>query len=314
MRGLVFDFHRGTTHDGPGMRTTVFFKGCPLHCKWCHNPESISPNPELQWTKSKCIGCLTCEKICGQKAIIMNGQGIQIDLEKCTACYDCARNCPAKAIEKLGNLWDVEDLVKEVCKDDMFFEDFGGGITISGGEPLLQYPFLLEFVQRLKDNNQNIALDTSGMAKLKVLEQVFKYVDTFLYDIKLMDETKHKQFTGVSNKVILTNLKQLGRMIRKDPSKKLWIRTPLIPGATATEENLRQIGNFINQNIGDVVERWELCTFNNVCKDKYKKLHREWDYKAIPLMTEQEAKDLEAIAREYLEDKIVLSGLTRKEE
>ena len=310
--GFIFDIHRGTTHDGPGMRTSVFFKGCPLHCAWCHNPESINPNPVIQWTKAKCIGCMICKTGCSAKAIICNEEGIKINQSLCKSCYTCVMHCPSKALVKVGELWNVENLVKEACKDEMFFEDFDGGVTVSGGEPILQYQFLVEFLKKLKMRGIHTALDTSGFGKREAFMAVYPYVDTFLFDIKFMDEKEHISFTGVSNKLILNNLKIILDQIQRKRDTEIWIRTPLIPGATATEYNISQIGDFIQREMINEISRWELCTFNNVCRDKYKKLNLDWKYANTQLMKQQEVNSLANIARIYVGDKVIASGLTGK--
>lgn len=311
-RGLVFDFHRGTTHDGPGMRTTVFFKGCTLHCEWCHNPESINPERELQWDVKKCIGCGMCVDNCHQKAISNQNGRITVNSDLCRKCYQCADNCPAKALKTVGTYWTVETLVKEACKDKMFFGDFGGGITVSGGEPVLQHDFLQKFLEQLKKEEVNIAVDTSGFGKWEIYEKIYPYVDVFLYDIKFMDPQLHEKYTGVNNKLILDNLKMLADRVRKDESKKIWIRTPLIPEATATEKNVGEIGAFIKKELIDVIERWELCAFNNVCKEKYRKLNRKWKYEKTELMDEKTVGKLKEIAESYAGDLVTVSGLTKK--
>ena len=313
-KGLVFDFHRGTTHDGPGMRTTVFLKGCPLHCQWCHNPESINPNREIQWDEKKCIGCLQCVNNCSNGAIVQGEGRISVDSKKCQNCYKCTENCPSKALSVVGKYWDCKDLVKEACKDKMFFEDFEGGVTISGGEPVLQHYFLVDFLKELKNENVNVAIDTCGFGKREVYEKIYPYVDVFLYDIKLMDCKLHEKYTGVSNKLILSNLKNIANKSREDGKKRIWIRTPLIPGATATKENIEAIGDFIRRELADVIERWELCAFNNVCKEKYRKLDKDWQFQDEKLMTIDEVQDLSDIARSYVGDLLVVSGLTRKNE
>ena len=313
-KGLVFDFHRGTTHDGPGMRTTVFLKGCPLHCQWCHNPESINPNREIQWDEKKCIGCLQCVNNCLNGAIEERDGRLVINHDKCQQCYICTDNCPSKAISVVGKYWEIPDLVKEACKDKMFFGDFKGGVTISGGEPVLQYHFLIEFIEELKKEGVNIAIDTCGFGKREVYEKIYPYVDVFLYDIKLMDSKLHEQYTGVNNNLILSNLKNIANKARVDGEKRIWIRTPLIPGATATIENIDAIGSFIRRELIDVIERWELCAFNNVCKEKYQKLDKNWKFENEKLMTIEEVGELSKVAKSYVGDLLVVSGLTRKEE
>lgn len=312
-QGMVFDFHRGTTHDGPGMRTTVFMKGCPLHCEWCHNPESIERHQQLQWTEKKCIACRTCEITCKQHAISLTEDGVVIQKSKCNKCMECAEECPAKALEVVGKYWEADALAKEAMKDQDFFKEFDGGITVSGGEPMLQYEFLVPFLKILKEKEQHVALDTCGYASWKAYEEVYPYVDTFLYDIKLMDSEQHKKFTGVPNELILENLVKLANKVSQDPNKEIWIRTPLIPGATVSEENISKIGQFIKDNLMGAVTRWELCAFNNVCRDKYIKLNRQWKYKDEALMTESLVDSCLNIAKSYVGELAMTSGLTAKE-
>lgn len=311
-KGLIFDFHRGTTHDGPGMRTTVFFKGCPLHCKWCQNPESIYPDRELQWDERKCIGCLNCIKCCDTGAVYRGTKGIEIDHSRCAKCYTCVSECPSTALNLIGNYWEVQELVREVCKDKMFFADFNGGVTVSGGEPVLQHEFLLAFLKALKAENVNVALDTSGFGKANVYEEIIPFVDVFLYDVKFINEELHRKYTGVGNRLILKNLVNIAEKIREKKDTRLWIRTPLIPGATATCENMEEIGTFIDKKLTDILERWELCAFNNVCREKYVKLQRKWDYRDTELMDEESVQNLADISRKYVGDRLVVSGLTRK--
>lgn len=209
----------------------------------------------------------------------------------------------------VGRYWDTSGLVKEACKDSMFFDDFSGGVTVSGGEPVLQHKFLYEFLEALKMQGVDTALDTSGFGKREIYEKIYPYVDTFLYDIKFMDEKLHQEYTGVSNKIILDNLRFVADKIRKQKDTRLWIRTPLIPGATAVKENIEEIGWFIQKELADVIERWELCAFNNVCKEKYVKIGQDWEYGHCRLMEEKEVRELAAAAEKYAKGNVVVSGL-----
>lgn len=312
-KGLVFDIHRGTTHDGPGMRTTVFLKGCPLRCRWCQNPESINPNRELQWDVKKCIGCRLCVNSCPAEALSAGEDGIKIDHKKCKLCFQCTEKCPSKAISPVGEYWDTDLLVKEACKDNMFFDAFSGGITVSGGEPLLQYKFLEGFLKELKMQGINTAVDTCGFGKREAYEKIYPYVDTFLYDIKFIDENDHLKYTGVSNRVILGNLKYIADRIRRQKDTKLWIRTPLIPQATATKKNLAEIGDFVQKELADVIERWELCAFNNICREKYTKIGRTWEYAKSELMTDDDIQGLVDVIGKNVRELLVISGLTKKD-
>ena len=237
LHALVIEISRGATHDGPGMRTTVFFKGCSLHCLWCQNPESISPRQEIWWEARKCIRCLECVKVCQVGAVVDTGECITRDRAKCTQCGDCVEECPAKATAFVAQEWQVEDLVKEVLKDKAYYQAFGGGVTASGGEPLCQARFVTAFFQRLKQEGIHTALDTCGMASHEALLALLPYTDHILFDLKLFDPRLHRQYTGQSNALILENLYRVAATIRASrPARamKLWIRTPLIPGITDT--------------------------------------------------------------------------------
>ncbi|GHT39643.1 glycyl-radical enzyme activating protein [Bacteroidia bacterium] len=310
--GLVFDIHRGTTHDGPGMRTTIFMKGCPLHCEWCHNPESLSREPETQWISRKCIGCNICVESCVSHALTFDETGATINTTTCEHCRQCVKNCPTGAQTLIGKYWTAEELVKEACKDSLFFGEFEGGVTVSGGEPLLQYEFVHEFLQLLKQKGENTALDTSGFSSPKALEVVYPYVDIFLYDIKFIDRELHQKHTGVDNNQILKNFQWLVQKSKNDTNKRIRIRTPLIPGATAMVENIQQIGEFLRNNLADEIECWELCAFNNVSRDKYARMRLDWLYSSTPLMSEKEIDTLRKTAQIYLPQKVLSTGLSAK--
>jgi pyruvate formate lyase activating enzyme len=320
----VIEITRGTTHDGPGMRTTVFLKGCPLNCVWCQNPEGIKPGQNIWWEERKCIRCLSCMEACPNSALIEDAQGIHLDRSKCTGCGDCVEACPAQAMTATSQEWTIDPLVGEVLKDKEYYRAFGGGVTVSGGEPLAQYKFVAEFFKRLREQGVHTALDTCGMASLEALRSVLPYTDAVLFDIKLIDPGLHKRYTGQTNQTILENLLVISETIRqvnreKSPDEahrmKLWIRTPLIPDTTATEENISSIGAFIHDNLQDVVERWELCAFNNACRSKYQKLDLTWEYADVPLMRQNEIDRLKAAALSagIPGGKLVVSGLVAKE-
>lgn len=314
-KAMIFDIYRGTSHDGPGLRTTVFFKGCSLRCTWCQNPEGIKPVREIWHDSRKCIGCLLCHEACKTGANILDNDGIIIDKSKCVLCGSCVEACPSMAMAFTGKEWTIDELTREVLKDKAYFDTTNGGVTASGGEPLVQYRFVSQFFKKLKGYGIHTALDTCGFAPRDALEQVLPYTDCVLYDIKIMDGEKHLCFTGQSNVQILDNLHFVVNTIRSSGRNlQLWIRTPLIPGVTATKENLSQIGRFIMENMADVVERWELCTFNNACKTKYKKMNIPWRFEETPLLND---RDVERLKAEVVQDgfdlnKLVISGLLAK--
>lgn len=323
LKCLVIDIIRGTTHDGPGMRTAIFFKGCPLDCRWCQNPEGIKPGQEIWWDERKCIHCLACQKACPVKAVIEDENGLHIDRSKSTLCGACVEACPAQAMAYAGKEWTLDQLLEEALKDKDYYQAFDGGVTVSGGEPLGQREFVLAFFKRLKENGINTALDTCGLAPMEALYSVLPYTDHVLYDIKIFDPALHKIYTGHSNKIILDNLIYTADYIRKanqgknsgkKQEIKLWIRTPLIPDATATGENIAAIGRFIRDYLRDVVERWELCAFNSACKSKYRKMGRTWEYEDCNLLGQNVIDRIKAVALStgIPGEKLVVSGLIAK--
>jgi pyruvate formate lyase activating enzyme len=309
---LVIDIARGTMHDGPGMRTTVFLKGCPLRCLWCQNPEGMDAAQAVWREERKCIRCLACVEACPAGAISDDGGGLSVDRSTCTLCGACVEACPALAMTLTGQKWTLDQLVHEALKDKDYYEAFGGGVTVSGGEPLSQPAFVAEFFRRLKERGIHTALDTCGWAPAEALQAVLPHTDCLLFDIKLLDPELHRRYTGRSNDVILTNLARVAAAIRAGGGPAtLWIRTPLIPGATATVANIAAIGGFIRGRLLDAVERWELCAFNSACKTKYRKLDQPWAYEGCELMRQDEVDALKAAALSagIPDEKLVVSGL-----
>jgi pyruvate formate lyase activating enzyme len=317
LRGTILEIQRMSTEDGPGIRTTVFFKGCSLQCLWCHNPESISPKPQLHWIGTRCIDCKTCLEMCPEKALSFSAEGNHIDRSLCTGCGLCAQECPAAALELLGRHWTVGDLTAEILKDRAYFEKSGGGTTLGGGEPTLQATFCRDLLQRLKASSIHTALDTCGMCSQRSLAELLPYTDLLLYDIKEIDSQKHCHFTGSPNEKILENLNYVQRCMQSEGyPQELWIRTPVIPAATDTEENIHGIGRLIAARLNGLVSRWELCAFNHLCRDKYLRLDLDWGYKDSEPLSQSLMEKMAATAKHSGVDPNIVhwSGSTKLEE
>jgi len=312
VKGLIFEIQKMSTEDGPGIRTTVFFKQCPLRCKWCHNPESILKDLQLEWIKHKCIGCRTCIELCDQSSLSFNEKGLQIDRENCNGCGECSEECPSTALHMFGEWWNLDDLFYEINKDKIYYVESNGGITASGGEPTVQSDFVLQFFKKCKDNGISTALDTCGYASKKIYEKLLPYVDLFLLDIKEIDTKKHNEYTGVPNNLILENAIWLSKDIEKS-NKKMWIRTPIIPSYTAMDENIRGIGEFIVNKLENIPERWDLLAFNNLCTTKYERLNMVWPLEDYSLMSEEEMEHFLQIAKSTGVRNVRWSGLTKKD-
>ncbi|RKY88532.1 glycyl-radical enzyme activating protein [candidate division KSB1 bacterium] len=272
-KGIIFDIKRYAIHDGPGIRTTIFFKGCPLRCLWCHNPEGISPAPELAFWENKCNNCGKCIEVCPNNAISGSDKLILINREKCKMSGNCALVCPSGALEVIGKEVSIDDIMKEIEKDSLFYDESGGGVTFSGGEPLMQLEFLNALLEVCKERDIHTAVDTSGYAQSGTFEKILDKVDLFLYDVKIIDDEKHKKYTGVSNEIILKNLKLLARK-----KHRVNIRIPVIPGINDSKEDINKIVEFIIslKNVTEI----NLLPYHKGGTAKYKRLDK------IDLMTE----------------------------
>lgn len=229
--GMIFAIERFSLNDGPGIRTTVFLKGCPLDCQWCHNPESKSPRPQLAFFEDKCVGCGACAGVCENHRI---QDGVHsVDFARCTACGRCVEVCPGEALKVYGRSASPEEIVAEALKDEVYYQSSGGGITVSGGEPLFQPEFTLEILREAKKCGLHTALETSGFARWEKLEALLPYTDLFLYDYKA-EKSKHRELTGVESDRIVDNLKRL-----LERGAKVILRCPIVPGVNENPEALQ---------------------------------------------------------------------------
>ncbi len=266
--GYVFNIERFAIRDGPGIRTTVFFKGCPLRCLWCSNPESMQPFLQLFYFEHLCTRCYRCVEACPNKATTVSPEGaIEIDRSLCKNCGECVKVCPNKAREISGKIMTVEEVLEEVKKDSLFYQNSGGGITASGGEPTHQPEFLWHLFAKSHESAIHTCLDTCGLVKTEVLQKILEHTDLVLYDIKHMDPSRHKELTGVDNSLILENARVVAA------SRPMIIRAPLIPGLNDSEENLNDLSKFMAE-LG--LKRIDLLPYHALGKQKYDRLGMEY--------------------------------------
>ena len=276
--GTVIDVQRFSLEDGPGVRTSVFLKGCPLRCGWCCNPESQRVNPELMFWAANCVACGACLDVCAREARSLTAGGLEWDRARCSRCGECVEICPAHATVWSGRVRSAGDVIREVLRDAPFYED-GGGLTLTGGEPTLQPDFALALLRLAKAEHLDTAIETTGNAPWESLEMLLPYVGLWLYDVKHLDSQIHRRYTGLGNELILSNLRKLAGL-----GAPIRVRVPLIPGVNLTEENLRQTAAFV-EALGGAVRSVDLLPFHKLGTAKYQALGRTplWpDPKLLP--------------------------------
>ncbi len=281
MEGRIFRIQRFSIHDGYGIRTTVFLKGCPLRCLWCHNPESQRYEIELAYREEKCTGCLSCIEACGRRAIHRDydNERLSIDYKLCNGCGKCAEVCKNGALFLYGYNADAEDVVREVEKDSVFYRNSGGGVTFSGGEPYLQPDFLVEMLKLCKNRGISTAVDTSGHTPWKNIKRSLDLVDLFLYDLKDYDNRRHLRFTGADNRLIIENLQKLLE------SADVVVRIPFIPSCNFQSEN--DFNGFLELLLKLDAEKVDVLPYHSLSRDKYRWLGRDEEFYHVEIKSDK---------------------------
>lgn len=299
---LITDIQRFAVNDGPGFRTNVYLKGCPLSCAWCHNPETIAPYPEIYWKRRLCVQCGSCLESCSRNAINPpidplfsqreDSDYYKIIRSRCDRCMECVESCRYNALQIVGKRMSVEEILDEVERDMPFYSNSGGGMTLSGGEPTSHPDFSERLLAAARKRGLHICLDTNGFCSWECLERLIKNVDIVLYDLKHLDPRKHLEKTGVDNEIILKNLTRLSQA-----DIAVWVRIPVIPGFNDDDEFHREAATFLAELPGRI-ERVDLLPYHNWCQDKYGWLGIDWEYREIEALDPMATEVLAEIYRE----------------
>lgn len=288
---LIFDIKRYCINDGPGIRVTLFMKGCPLSCVWCHNPEGIANHKEKLYTKKKCIGCQTCVEVCPQHALKLTPDGIVTDPKLCVLCGKCVEECPTLAMEMSGTEYSIDYLMDEIRKEIPVMDQSGGGVTFCGGEPLLHPDMLLEMLKRCGELDLHRAVDTTLLARPELIREVMAHCELFLVDLKLMDSDKHRRYCGVPNELILSNLRMVAEV-----GHDFFIRIPLIEGVNADEENIERSAEFL-ASLPWQRKVVNLLPYHDIGKNKHEKLGTVYNPNHIPMSAPSEEVQQRCIAQ-----------------
>lgn len=292
IKGIIFDIQRFTLHDGPGIRTTVFLKGCPLKCLWCHNPESINPKPELFFFPERCVRCGSCVEVCPNQAVSIT-EGIRVfSSQNCTLCGKCTLTCSKRALSLAGYEISSDEVIHILKKDLPFYKKSNGGITLSGGEPLLQQKFVLDILKQAKALGIHTCIDTTAYRKWEHIQEVVPYIDLFLVDLKSMDTSNHRELTGVGNGIILENIKQL---VENDA--RIIFRVPVIPGVNDDIANFTLMVSFL-KSLHSTIEGIELLPFNVMARSKYQRFGKPYLYTNLKTQTPEKMNEIAKIFAE----------------
>lgn len=287
---LITSIQKYSIHDGDGIRTTVFFKGCPLSCVWCHNPETQNYGKDVLYDRERCVGCLSCVIACPQKAISGDGDKVVTDLSLCDRCGTCNEYCLQNIREIAGKEYTIDELVKELKKDEMFYEESGGGVTLSGGEVMTSnMDYIEQLVKKLHRIGITVTIDTCGFAPYDNFKRLLPYIDTFLYDIKAMDNNLHQKYIGVDNTLILENLEKLYR-----DGARIYIRIPVIKEVNGTKEQMEEIISYLKKkNIHP--PQINLLPYHNTGAGKYGRLGHEYEGKELHAPSNEEMNEFASL-------------------
>ena len=290
MAGIVFDIQNYAIYDGPGIRTCVYFKGCPLTCSWCHNPESQKPAPEMAYWEERCASCGTCIEVCPCEALSMENGKVVRDKTVCVACGKCAEECPNQAMERIGAKRMAEEIIEEVLRDRPFFEESGGGVTITGGEPTMQPEFLFELLDGMREKGVHTAIETSGFFPKEMADKLAEKTDLFLYDIKHPDPDRHREGVGADNRTILDNFRSL---LDKAGQERVVPRIPLIPGFNTDETAVSGFIAFLEESgyKGEV----HLMPYHDWCRGKYERLGRGQEFEDRERLSEEKLDEIASL-------------------
>lgn len=290
-KGLIFNIQKFSLHDGPGIRTTIFFKGCPLRCAWCANPESNSPLQELFYSCASCVGCRTCEGICVNKAVSFENNNFHLNTAKCINCFSCVDACPTDSLQRGGTWYSVEELVQEAKSDLPFYEKSGGGVTLSGGEPLFQSTFAISLLKALKKEGIHTNIETTGYVSGDVLSSAAEYLDLIYMDFKHPDSNMHLKKTGVPNEPVLKNLFSLLAQ-----GKNVVVRIPVIPHFNHSPETAHEYGKILSRLQASQVH---LLPFHQLGQNKWKSLDRTYEYENEPSLQKEDVLEMYHILSSY---------------